>query len=355
MARVRNLRDLLAGLLFAAFGVVALVISRAYEIGAASRMGPGYFPRMLGLLLVVLGAALALRGFWPSSEAQPRWRWRPLLVVLAGVASLHHRGAAAGPGRGQPAPRLHLLGGERGVPVEGGPGQRRHPGRRRGRGLRLRAAHTTADLAGLPRGRPVMELLDNLALGLSVALTPINLIYAFVGVLVGTLIGVLPGIGPVATIAMLLPTTYGLPPVTALIMLAGIYYGASFGGSTTAILVNLPGEMSSVITVLDGHQMAQAGPGRVGAVHRGPGLVLRRQRGDPADCRLRAAPGRPRAQVRRRRIFLADGAGPRVGRGDGGRLGAQGRADDHPRPAAGRRREWTSTRASRASPSTCRS
>ncbi|HEX2117321.1 MAG TPA: tripartite tricarboxylate transporter permease, partial [Alphaproteobacteria bacterium] len=104
-----------------------------------------------------------------------------------------------------------------------------------------------------------MELLDNLALGLSVAVTPYNLLYAFVGCLVGTLIGVLPGIGPVATIAMLLPITYGLPTVTALIMLAGIYYGASYGGSTTAILVNLPGEMSSVITVLDGHQMARQG------------------------------------------------------------------------------------------------
>jgi putative tricarboxylic transport membrane protein len=104
-----------------------------------------------------------------------------------------------------------------------------------------------------------MDILANLALGLSVALTPINLLYAFVGVLVGTLIGVLPGIGPVATIAMLLPTTYGLPPVTALIMLAGIYYGASFGGSTTAILVNLPGEMSSVVTVIDGHKMARQG------------------------------------------------------------------------------------------------
>jgi putative tricarboxylic transport membrane protein len=108
-----------------------------------------------------------------------------------------------------------------------------------------------------------VDILGNLALGFSVALSPINLLYAFVGVLVGTLIGVLPGIGPVATIAMLLPTTYGLPPVTALIMLAGIYYGASFGGSTTAILVNLPGEMSSVITVLDGHQMARQG--RAGA------------------------------------------------------------------------------------------
>jgi putative tricarboxylic transport membrane protein len=109
----------------------------------------------------------------------------------------------------------------------------------------------------------MMELFSNLALGFGVALTPINLLYAFIGTLVGTLIGVLPGIGPVATIAMLLPATYGLPPVTALIMLAGIYYGASYGGSTTAILVNLPGEMSSVITVLDGHQMARQG--RAGA------------------------------------------------------------------------------------------
>jgi putative tricarboxylic transport membrane protein len=108
-----------------------------------------------------------------------------------------------------------------------------------------------------------MDLLTNLALGFGVAISPINLLYAFVGCTVGTLIGVLPGIGPVATIAMLLPLTYGLEPVTALIMLAGIYYGASYGGSTTAILVNLPGEMSSVVTVIDGHQMARQG--RAGA------------------------------------------------------------------------------------------
>ena len=108
-----------------------------------------------------------------------------------------------------------------------------------------------------------MDLLSNLALGFGVAVTPANMLYAFIGTLIGTLIGVLPGIGPVATIAMLLPVTYGLPPVTALIMLAGIYYGASYGGSTTAILVNLPGEMSSVVTVLDGYQMAKQG--RAGA------------------------------------------------------------------------------------------
>jgi putative tricarboxylic transport membrane protein len=104
-----------------------------------------------------------------------------------------------------------------------------------------------------------MELIDNLTLGFGVAFTLQNLMYAFVGCLLGTLIGVLPGIGPVATIAMLLPATYGLPPVAALIMLAGIYYGAQYGGSTTAILVNLPGESSSVVTVIDGYQMARKG------------------------------------------------------------------------------------------------
>jgi putative tricarboxylic transport membrane protein len=104
-----------------------------------------------------------------------------------------------------------------------------------------------------------MDLFSNLAIGFGVAFTPINLLYAFIGCLLGTLIGVLPGIGPVATIAMLLPATYALPPVSALIMLAGIYYGAQYGGSTTAILVNLPGESSSVVTVIDGYQMARQG------------------------------------------------------------------------------------------------
>lgn len=104
-----------------------------------------------------------------------------------------------------------------------------------------------------------MDLINNLALGFGVAFTLQNLLYAFIGCLLGTLIGVLPGIGPLATIAMLLPATYGLPPVAALIMLAGIYYGAQYGGSTTAILVNLPGESSSVVTVIDGYQMARKG------------------------------------------------------------------------------------------------
>ncbi|MDD3757926.1 MAG: tripartite tricarboxylate transporter permease [Advenella sp.] len=108
-----------------------------------------------------------------------------------------------------------------------------------------------------------MELLEHLSLGFSVAFTLENLSYAFLGCLLGTLIGVLPGIGPVPTIAMLLPLTYVLPPTAGLIMLAGIYYGSQYGGSTTAILVALPGETSAVVTVLDGHQMAKNG--RAGA------------------------------------------------------------------------------------------
>jgi putative tricarboxylic transport membrane protein len=104
-----------------------------------------------------------------------------------------------------------------------------------------------------------MELFTDLGLGFATALSPFNLLYCFIGVLLGTAVGVLPGLGPVATIAMLLPITFGLPPVSSLIMLAGIYYGAQYGGSTTAILINLPGESSSVVTAIDGYQMARKG------------------------------------------------------------------------------------------------
>ena len=116
-----------------------------------------------------------------------------------------------------------------------------------------------------------MELLDNLALGFSTALTLQNLMYCLIGCVLGTLIGVLPGLGPIATIAMLLPATYSLPPIAALIMLAGIYYGAQYGGSTTAILVNIPGESSSVVTAIDGYQMARRGRAGVALFTAGMG------------------------------------------------------------------------------------
>jgi TctA family transporter len=104
-----------------------------------------------------------------------------------------------------------------------------------------------------------MDIIASLGLGFSVALDPMNILYCFIGVLLGTLVGVLPGIGPTATIAMLLPITFSLSPAGALIMLAGIYYGAQYGGSTTAILINLPGESSSAVTAIDGYQMAKNG------------------------------------------------------------------------------------------------
>ncbi|MFL4977788.1 MAG: tripartite tricarboxylate transporter permease [Xanthobacteraceae bacterium] len=104
-----------------------------------------------------------------------------------------------------------------------------------------------------------MDLLANIATGFAVALTAHNILYCFIGVFLGTVVGVLPGIGPVTTVAMLLPISFTLEPVSAMIMLAGIYYGAQYGGSTTAILVNIPGEASSVVTTIDGHQMARRG------------------------------------------------------------------------------------------------
>ena len=108
-----------------------------------------------------------------------------------------------------------------------------------------------------------MDFFANLALGLQTVADPSNLIFCFIGVLVGTAVGVLPGLGPIGTIAILLPVTYQFSPIAAIIMLAGVYYGAQYGGSTTAILINLPGEASSAVTAIDGHKMALKG--RAGA------------------------------------------------------------------------------------------
>ncbi|MEI7672795.1 MAG: tripartite tricarboxylate transporter permease, partial [Deltaproteobacteria bacterium] len=104
-----------------------------------------------------------------------------------------------------------------------------------------------------------MDFLANLSQGFAVALSPWNLLFAFVGAVIGTAIGVLPGLGPPASIALLLPVTYKMDPTSGIIMLAGIYYGAMYGGSTTSILLNIPGEAASVVTCLDGYQMARQG------------------------------------------------------------------------------------------------
>src|SRR5512135_2466162 len=108
-----------------------------------------------------------------------------------------------------------------------------------------------------------MDFFQSMVMGFQVALQPNNLLFCFIGVLIGTLVGVLPGLGPVAAISLLLPTTFHVTPVSAIIMLAGIFYGAMYGGSTTSILVNIPGESASVVTCLDGYKMARQG--RAGA------------------------------------------------------------------------------------------
>ena len=130
-----------------------------------------------------------------------------------------------------------------------------------------------------------MDVFSGLLQGFAVALQPINLLWCLLGVVLGTVVGVLPGLGPPATIAMLLPLTFHMNPTSAMIMLAGIYYGAKYGGSTTSILLNVPGESASVVTCLDGYQMARKGRARRGARHRGDRVVHRRHGGrDRASC-----------------------------------------------------------------------
>ena len=163
-----------------------------------------------------------------------------------------------------------------------------------------------ADLRPLAR-RPEMELIfDNICARLfATALSGWNLLYCFIGVLLGTLIGVLPGIGPIATIAMLLPITFTLSPVASLIMLAGIYYGAQYGGSTTAILINLPGEASSAVTAIDGYQMARQGRAGQALAIAAIGSFVAGTVATFVIALVRAAAHRARAQVRLRGIFRA--------------------------------------------------
>ncbi len=148
-----------------------------------------------------------------------------------------------------------------------------------------------------------MDTMTHILNGFAVCLQPINLWYTFLGCFLGTIIGVLPGIGPSATIALLIPVTYGMNPTSALIMMCGIFYGARYGGSTTAILINTPGEASSVMTTLDGYQMAKKGRGGAALADLGGRLVHRRhaRRGRP-DAVRHSAHERWRSSSDRRNI-----------------------------------------------------
>src|SRR5262245_21591105 len=199
--------------------------------------------------------------------------------------------------------------------------------------------HSGASAPGLCSEEEGMELFDNLGLGFATATTLWNLIFCLIGVLLGTLIGVLPGIGATATIAMLLPITFKIgDPVASLIMLAGIYYGAQYGGSTTAILINMPGESSSAVTAIAGYQMA--GPRRGGTGGRRARLVLRRYRVDLPRRAVRTAADADRAAVRRGRVFFPHGRRPGLVHRVGARIDRQGAGDGRARLAvrAGRQR-----------------
>ena len=135
-----------------------------------------------------------------------------------------------------------------------------------------------------------MDFLANLSLGFSIALTPFNLLMAMAGVMVGILIGALPGVGPASGVALLLPLTFGMDPTSGIIMLAALYAGSMYGGTITAVLINTPGEAASVVTCLDGHQMALQGRAGPGAGHRRVRLVHRRHlRRDAADAGIAVA------------------------------------------------------------------
>ncbi len=182
------------------------------------------------------------------------------------------------------------------------------------------------------------DVFHNLATGFGAAVSLPNLGFALLGCLLGTLIGVLPGIGPIPTIAMLLPITFGLEPLSSLIMLAGIYYGAQYGGSTTSILVNIPGEAASIVTCLDGHEMAKQGRAGAALGGGGVGFVLRRLRRHGLHRGVRPAACGHRPGIQLARLLFADGARPRHRGDSGARFGDQGTRNGARRPAVRSRR-----------------
>ena len=154
-----------------------------------------------------------------------------------------------------------------------------------------------------------METLASLGHGFAVALTPYNLLWSALGVTIGTAIGVLPGIGPALTVALLLPVTYSLEPTSAFIMFAGIYYGAMYGGSTTSILLNTPGESGSIVTAIDGHEMARKGRGAQALATAAIGSFVAGTIATVALTFVAPLHGQAGAAVRPGRVFRADGAG----------------------------------------------
>ena len=260
-------QDFATGLLFIAVGAAALWIGADYPMGTPQRPGTGVLPRILAWCLIGTGALLWLKAVVTDGPRLTAWAWRPaIMITLATVAFALLVDRAGLVVTMLVSMTLAALGTPETRWREYALFAAHHAGHRRRR-VHLRPRHADPDPAeGASHGsrRPSSTISRS---GFSVAVTLQNLFWCLMGAVIGTAIGVLPGVGPVATMALLLPVTYLLPAEGALIMLAGIYYGAQYGGSTTAILVNLPGESSSVVTTLDGYQMARQG-------RAGPALAI---------------------------------------------------------------------------------
>ena len=259
-------RDFYAGALMILFGLVMALKGPGYRTGTLMHMGPGFLPTALGVILICLGIAIAApAAALPDGEDEdilpehPEWwGWAcilasPLAFILFGVLR-------------RPDPR-HLC-----LRLCGGDGRPQRDVEERGRAVgdyhRLRRRAVPLHLAGADARagveRPVIETaLTDLWYGFGVALEPHNIMWCFIGVLVGNMVGVLPGMGPLATISILLPLTFGIKPVGAILMLAGVMYGAQYGGAICSILLNLPCHPPHAVTCLDGFPLTKQGKGGV--------------------------------------------------------------------------------------------
>jgi len=264
MIKTRNRRDLIGGFLFFLTGVGVLFESLRLKVGTPTTPKAGFFPFVSGIILIALSLMVMGHGWLkPDKEVKGFGEVRRPAILVAGTAIYvvildpldtfcppFSLGASFfgswGSGRGGysavPAPPFPL------EHIFFLPGFSASSFPRACWSLSV----STAEFSG-------MDFLANLGQGFAVALSPWNLVFAFVGAMVGTAIGVLPGLGTPTTIALLLPVTYKMGPISAVIMLAGIFYGAMYGGSTTSILLNIPGEAASIVTCLDGYTMARQG------------------------------------------------------------------------------------------------
>ena len=322
-------------------GIGATIVAwRLPEAGGYARIGPNVVPKIVSAGLILLGVWLLAEVFTggcrarvpddPAERGEHAFLWSAFAWVSAGLfaqmALIHTAGFVI-------AAAVLFACVARGFGSTRWLRDRGHRAGSRSAGFSvLRTLPECQSACGLVKADPrwrghMTETFNALLTGFGVALQPINLLWGFVGVTLGTAIGVLPGVGPALTVAMLLPLTVKLDPTGALIMFAGIYYGAMYGGSTTTILLNTPGESASIATALEGNKMARTRSRRPGAGDRRDRFVRGWHDRDPAVDGAGADRGRSRVEIRSGRILCVDGVRVRHGRGGAGQLD-RARTDD---------------------------